>query len=295
MSRHEGPCGPYMFHLHMEACQTGRHVRSRGARRAGWLCDREGAEDVAAVVREIERKYDPAAGATAALDAVQAMTGTAGIAAVSQQDVQLLDAVDHDTADLRLIGAGITLRRRAGGGMRAGTQTARRRGHPGRDTPAPDRARRQRCGNALRQGLCGAGRVGGFGPGLDPGRGAGAGGAHPDRPPRAPAARRRRPGTGRDRRRPRVGPASRWIRRHLVGRDRGRAGHRRPRTADRDRHATAPGRRPARRHRDQTAAGARRPAARRRGRARTVADQGLARRRGSARLRARPGGRDLAL
>ena len=68
------------------------------------------------VVREIERKYDLAAGGTAALDAVQTMTGTAGIAAVSQQGEQLLDAVYYDTADLRLIGAGITLRRRTGGG-----------------------------------------------------------------------------------------------------------------------------------------------------------------------------------
>ncbi len=62
----------------------GTACASREARRAGWLCDREGAEDVATVVREIERKYDPAAGATAALDAVRTMTGTAGIAAVSQ-------------------------------------------------------------------------------------------------------------------------------------------------------------------------------------------------------------------
>src|SRR5512142_2379161 len=70
---------------------------------------------MATVVREIERKYDPAAGATAALDAVKAMTGRAGVAAVSQQDEQLLDAVYYDTADLRLLGAGITLRRRTGG------------------------------------------------------------------------------------------------------------------------------------------------------------------------------------
>ena len=70
---------------------------------------------MATVVREIERKYDLAAGGTAALDAVKTMTGTAGIAAVSQQDDQLLDAVYYDTADLRLIGAGITLRRRTGG------------------------------------------------------------------------------------------------------------------------------------------------------------------------------------
>ena len=70
---------------------------------------------MATVVREIERKYDPAEGSTAALDAVKAMTGTAGIAAVSQQGEQLLDAVHYDTADLRLIGAGVTLRRRTGG------------------------------------------------------------------------------------------------------------------------------------------------------------------------------------
>ena len=55
---------------------------------------------MATVVREIERKYDPAAGSTAALDAVKAMTGTAGIAAVSQQGEQFLDAVYYDTADL---------------------------------------------------------------------------------------------------------------------------------------------------------------------------------------------------
>ena len=71
---------------------------------------------MATVVREIERKYNPAEGSTVALDAVKAMTGTAGIAAVSQQGEQLLDAVYYDTADLRLIEAGITLRRRTGGG-----------------------------------------------------------------------------------------------------------------------------------------------------------------------------------
>ena len=88
---------------------------SREARWAGRLRDRRGAVDVATVVREIERKYDPAAAGTAALDAVKTMTGTTGVAAVSQQDEQLLDAVYYDTADLRLIGAGITLRRRTGG------------------------------------------------------------------------------------------------------------------------------------------------------------------------------------
>ena len=70
---------------------------------------------MATVVREIERKYDAASGGTAALDAVNTMTGTAGVAAVPELPEQLLDAIYYNTADLRLIGAGITLRRRTGG------------------------------------------------------------------------------------------------------------------------------------------------------------------------------------
>ncbi len=70
---------------------------------------------MATVVREIERKYDAASGGTAALDAVKTKTGTAGVAAVSELPEQLLDAIYYDTADLRLIGEGITLRRRTGG------------------------------------------------------------------------------------------------------------------------------------------------------------------------------------
>ena len=70
---------------------------------------------MATVVREIERKYDPAAAGTAALEAVKAMTGTAGVAAAVSRQAELLDAVYYDTADLRLTGAGITLRRRTGG------------------------------------------------------------------------------------------------------------------------------------------------------------------------------------
>ena len=68
-----------------------------------------------AVVREMERKYDPDVAGVAALDAVRTMIGTAGVASVSQPDVQVLDALYYDTADLRLIRAGITLRRRTGG------------------------------------------------------------------------------------------------------------------------------------------------------------------------------------
>src|ERR1039457_4884437 len=73
-----------------------------------------GGADVATVFREIERKYD-AAGTAAVLDALTSMTGVAGVAAVSQQDELILDAVYYDTDDLRLIRAGVTLRRRAGG------------------------------------------------------------------------------------------------------------------------------------------------------------------------------------
>ncbi len=65
-------------------------------------------------VAEVERKYD-VAGGSAVLDAMETMSGSAGVAAVSVQGEQFLGAVYYDTADLRLIGAGITLRRRTGG------------------------------------------------------------------------------------------------------------------------------------------------------------------------------------
>ncbi len=70
---------------------------------------------MATVFREIERKYDAAGARAAARDAVQSMIGVAGVAAVSQQDEEILDAVYYDTGDLRLIRAGVTLRRRTGG------------------------------------------------------------------------------------------------------------------------------------------------------------------------------------
>lgn len=70
---------------------------------------------MATVVREVERKYDPGAAGMAALEAVTSMPGVAGVASVSRQDEQILDAVYYDTADLRLIQAGMTLRRRTGG------------------------------------------------------------------------------------------------------------------------------------------------------------------------------------
>ena len=99
---------------------------------------------MATVVREIERKYDLAtAGTASALDAVTSMTGVAGVASVSPQDEQILDAVYYDTADLRLIRAGVTLRRRTRWlGRRLAPEAARRCPCPGRDTPAPDRPRR---------------------------------------------------------------------------------------------------------------------------------------------------------
>ncbi len=82
---------------------------------------------MATEVREVERKFEAAAGGAAVLDVVTTMTGTAGVAAVSPRDEQFLDAVYYDTADLRLIRVGITLRlahRRTGAPaarMRAGT------------------------------------------------------------------------------------------------------------------------------------------------------------------------------
>ncbi len=71
---------------------------------------------MATVVREVERKYDPGTADMASLGLVTSMAGVAGVAAVARQDEQILDAVYYDTADLRLIRAGLTLRRRTGGG-----------------------------------------------------------------------------------------------------------------------------------------------------------------------------------
>ncbi|HXW88433.1 MAG TPA: CYTH and CHAD domain-containing protein [Streptosporangiaceae bacterium] len=68
---------------------------------------------MAVVVREVERKYDPGTADVAA--AATGMRGLAGVASVTRQDEQLLDAVYYDTADLRLIRAGVTFRRRTGG------------------------------------------------------------------------------------------------------------------------------------------------------------------------------------
>ncbi len=70
---------------------------------------------MATVFRETERKYDAAGGAAAALEAARSMTDVAGVATVSQQDEQTLDAIYYDTEDLRLIRNGITLRQRTGG------------------------------------------------------------------------------------------------------------------------------------------------------------------------------------
>ena len=60
--------------------------------------------------REIERKYEAAAG-----DELPDLTGVAGVAAAIDKGVTELDATYYDTADQRLIGASLTLRRRTGG------------------------------------------------------------------------------------------------------------------------------------------------------------------------------------
>lgn len=61
------------------------------------------------VVREIERKYDVTGAGTVQLESV------AGVASVSREAEEFLDAVYYDTEDLRLIRGGVTLRQRSGG------------------------------------------------------------------------------------------------------------------------------------------------------------------------------------
>ena len=48
---------------------------------------------MATVGVKTEMEHEPASGGTAALDAVKTMTGTAGVAAVSERPEQLLDAI----------------------------------------------------------------------------------------------------------------------------------------------------------------------------------------------------------
>ncbi|MGW6845722.1 CYTH and CHAD domain-containing protein [Streptomyces sp. NPDC054958] len=64
--------------------------------------------------REIERKFEFSK-AKSARRGVPDLTGTAAIAAVSDQGTVDLDAVYYDTPDQRLAAAGLTLRRRTGG------------------------------------------------------------------------------------------------------------------------------------------------------------------------------------
>ena len=255
---------------------------------------------MATVVREVERKYD-VAGGTTVLDAMETMTGTAGVAAVSQQGEQLLNAVYYDTADLRLIGAGITLRRRTGG-QDAGWHL---KFPVGADTREEIRLPLTGPGGNPAAGAA----SGAAGRRAETPR-AGADGVVPDEfvalvrsctrgVALAPVVRiqtsRRVLRLLDDTSQPLAEIAADHVlaepadgfRRHLVGRDRGRAGHRRARTAGGDRPAVAPGRRPARGRHDKTAAGAGWPPGRRRGRAgTTAADQTCARWRGGAHLRA---------
>ena len=240
---------------------------------------------MATVVRETERKYDPAAGEAAALDAVKTMTGTAGVAAVPELPEQLLDAIYYDTADLRFYPCGhhaAAAHGRRGCGL--APETARGRGHPGRDTPAADRRRWR-----------GTGRARSFGQGLYPGAALalvvriqtrrhvlrlldGAGRALAEIAADHVSAE---PADG--------STATAWdeIEAELV------TGGPALLTAI-DQQLRRAGR-PDRRHHDQTAAGAGGPAARRRAHSGTATDQAFARRRGRARLPARPGGRHLTL
>ncbi|CAL9667757.1 CHAD domain-containing protein [Streptomyces sp. enrichment culture] len=62
--------------------------------------------------RETERKYEPS---SPGADGVPDLTGVGPVASVVPAGHGELDAVYHDTADLRLAGASVTLRRRTGG------------------------------------------------------------------------------------------------------------------------------------------------------------------------------------
>lgn len=62
--------------------------------------------------RETERKYEPSSSGTGGLPD---LTGVGPIASVTAAGTEELDAVYHDTADLRLAGTSATLRRRTGG------------------------------------------------------------------------------------------------------------------------------------------------------------------------------------
>lgn len=100
-------------------------------------------KDVTTIFGEVERNYDPAAAGMAALEAVQSMLGVAGVAAVSQQDEQILDAGYYDTAALRLIRADIALQRRTGGEDAAWHLKLPAGVGAGRNTPAAGRTHRQ--------------------------------------------------------------------------------------------------------------------------------------------------------
>lgn len=62
--------------------------------------------------RETERKYEPASAGTGGLPD---LTGVGPVVSVTTAGPEELDAVYHDTADLRLAGTSATLRRRTGG------------------------------------------------------------------------------------------------------------------------------------------------------------------------------------
>ncbi|MFE9059085.1 CYTH and CHAD domain-containing protein [Streptomyces mutabilis] len=62
--------------------------------------------------RETERKYEPS---SPGVDGLPDLSGAGPVASVTAAGVEELDAVYHDTADLRLAGSSATLRRRTGG------------------------------------------------------------------------------------------------------------------------------------------------------------------------------------
>ena len=67
--------------------------------------------------RETERKYE----ADSPVLVLPPLDDLPGVASVSEPGEEVLEADYYDTSDLRLLRAGVTLRRRRGGPTRAGT------------------------------------------------------------------------------------------------------------------------------------------------------------------------------
>ena len=113
--------------------------------------------------RETERKYE----ADSPILTLPPLHDLPGVASVSEPEEEVLDAGYYDTSDLRLLRAGVTLRRRRGGADEGWHLELPRPGFPPRARPA--------AGHRGLRGPAGAGRAG---PGVHQAAAAAAGRAH---------------------------------------------------------------------------------------------------------------------